>query len=459
MPINRCITLTPLLIVLCTGILISANATAENTLTAEQDHTYMLEQLGIKHLRRGADGDPRSEHAANYDEANANGNMGSLPELLKLQNGTPVTTPEHWWSTRRPEIMALFDQEIYGYTPHTLPAVSWEIKNKIATTKANIAVITHELMGTIDNSTHPAISVSIRLNLTLPAQQKQPVPVVLQHSFDPEVLARLLSRFSPEQIKSFNGNAIPWDEQIIAKGWGYAELISTSVQADSGSGLREGIIGLANKGQPRSPEEWGTLKAWSWAASEALNYFEKTPSVDASKVAIAGHSRFGKTALVTMAYDQRFAAAYISSSGEGGAKLWRRNFGEQIGNIAGSGEYHWVAGNFIRYAGLLTANDLPVDAHQLIALCAPRPVFISSGNNGDQWVDPKGMFLAALHASPAYVLLGKNPLSGDVFPPVGTGLLDGDIAFKQHSGGHTAGPNWALFLAFFDKHIQTQANQ
>ena len=154
-----------------------------------------------------------------------------------------------------------------------------------------------------------------------------------------------------------------------------------------------------------------------------------------------------------MAYEPRFAIAFISSSGEGGAKLWRRNFGEQIGNIAGSGEYHWVAGNFLKYAGPLTANDLPVDAHQLIALCAPRPVFISSGNVGDQWVDPKGMFLATVGASPVYELLGKQGLKTTEFPAIGTGLMSGDLAWRQHEAGHTPGPNWAYFLDFASRYF------
>ncbi|EDY80489.1 hypothetical protein VDG1235_103 [Verrucomicrobiia bacterium DG1235] len=413
----------------------------------------MMEKLGIESLRRGADGDPNSPYAANYDEAKANGHMGSLPDALTMQDGTPVRSAEQWWDARRPELLELFDREVYGRTPAQLPSVSWERSSVVESVKADRPVVTYGLVGRVDNSEYPDISVEIELSFSVPADAEGPVPVILQHAFDPVVLERLLSRFSPEQIKSFRGDAAPWDEQIIAKGWGYAELICTSVQADNGAGLREGIIGLVNKGRGRSPEDWGSIKAWSWAASEALSYFETEELVDAGRVAIAGHSRFGKTALVTMAYDERFAAGFISSSGEGGAKLWRRSFGEQIGNVAGSGEYHWMAGNFIRYAGPLTVDDLPVDAHELIALCAPRPVFISSGNNGDQWVDPKGMFLAAHHAGPVYRLLGRKPLSGDSFPAVETGLLDGDIAFRQHDGGHTPGPNWEVFLAFLERYF------
>ena len=157
-----------------------------------------------------------------------------------------------------------------------------------------------------------------------------------------------------------------------------------------------------------------------------------------------------------MAYDQRFAIGFIGSSGEGGAKLHRRNFGEQVENVAGSGEYHWVAGNFIKYAGPLNAGDLPVDSHELIALCAPRPVFISVGSQQVEggWVDAKGMFLAAVGAGPVYRLLGRKDLGTTEFPPMETALIDGDVAFRQHSGGHTTLPNWPTFLTFAARYIK-----
>ena len=217
------------------------------------------------------------------------------------------------------------------------------------------------------------------------------------------------------------------------------------------------MIGLVNQGQPRKLDDWGVLRAWAWGASRALDYFETDKSVDAKRVGVAGHSRYGKAALVAMAYDPRFAIAYISSSGEGGAKLFRHNFGEQIGNVAGTGEYHWMAGNFLKYAGPLRENDLPVDAHELIALCAPRPVFIGAGaTNGDGWADAKGMFLAEVEAAPVYKLLGKKDLGTSEFPPIETALLDGDIAFRQHSAGHTPAPNWATFLTFASRYVNGQ---
>ena len=219
--------------------------------------------------------------------------------------------------------------------------------------------------------------------------------------------------------------------------------------------MTSGIIGLGNKGQYRKPDNWGALRAWAWGASRALDYFETDKAVDARQVGLEGHSRYGKAALVTMAYDPRFAIAYVSSSGEGGAKLHRRDWGETVENVAGSGEYHWMAGNFIKYAGPLNWGDLPVDAHELIALCAPRPVFIGAGaTQGDGWVDAKGMFMAAAAAGPVYVLLGKKDLGTTNFPPMETALIDGEIAFRQHSGGHTDAPNWPTFLKFADRYIK-----
>jgi hypothetical protein len=247
---------------------------------------------------------------------------------------------------------------------------------------------------------------------------------------------------------------------VLAKGWGYAVLTPGSIQADNGWGLTLGIIGLMNKGQPRKVDDWGALRAWAWGASRALDYFETDKSVDAKRVGLEGHSRYGKATIVAMAYDQRFWIAYVSSSGEGGAKLNRRDWGEVVENVAGSGEYHWMAGNFIKYSGPLNWGDLPVDSHELVAMCAPRPVFISGGaTTGDGWVDAKGMFMAAAGAGPVYKLLGKKDLGTTEFPPIETTLIDGDVAFRQHSSGHTDAPNWPTFLTFASRYYQGPASK
>ncbi|HVP10944.1 MAG TPA: acetylxylan esterase, partial [Phycisphaerae bacterium] len=312
-----------------------------------------------------------------------------------------------------------------------------------------IPVITKKLVGHVDNSADPDITVDIGLTLTTPAKATGPVPVMLQFGF---VFGGARGGRGPAGLPpaAGRGPAGPtWQQQVLAKGWGYAVLATTSIQADNGEGLTKGIIGLVNKGQPRKADDWGTLRAWAWGASRALDYFETDKAVDARRVGLEGHSRFGKATIVAMAYDQRFAIAYVSSSGEGGAKLHRRNWGEIIENVTGLSEYHWMAGNFLKYGGPLNWNDLPVDSHELIALCAPRPVFLSAGaTEGDGWVDAKGTFLAGVAAGPVYRLLGKKDLGTSEFPPIETALVDGDLAFRQHSAGHTDAPNWPAFLTF-----------
>jgi hypothetical protein len=263
------------------------------------------------------------------------------------------------------------------------------------------------------------------------------------------------------------GSDAPATQQLITDGWGFAFLNPTSVQADNGAGLTKGIIGLVNKGQPRKPDDWGALRAWAWGASRALDHLATDRAVDAKRVGIEGVSRYGKAALVTMAFDQRFAVVLIGSSGKGGTTLHRRNWGEAVESLTGSGEYHWMAGNYLRYGasdatfGSRNANDLPVDSHELLALCAPRLTFVSYGipEKGDaKWLDQRGSFMATVAAAPVFQLLGARDLGVGrdyrtaTMPPVNVGLLDGELAWRQHDGGHTDAPNWKYFLSWADKH-------
>jgi len=426
-------------------------------LTAEQDHQRILDLLHITALRRGPDVDPKSPNAANSDESRVT--PYTLPDPLMMKGGKKVTSPELWWKERRPEIVEDFDREVFGRVPKNTPTVSWEGVNTTRESEGGVPVISKKLVGHVDNSAYPLINVDIQLSLTVPADAKGPVPVMMEFGLSPEVWAAIRKRLSAEQLSAFEGTGPTWQQQVLAKGWGYAVLIPTSVQADNGEGLTQGIIGLVNHGQPRKLDDWGALRAWAWGASRALDYFETDKSVDAKQVGIEGLSRYGKAALVAMAYEPRFAIAFIGSSGAGGAKILRRNFGEQVENIASTAEYHWMAGNFLKYAGPLTVKDLPVDAHELIALCAPRPVFISSGSQQVEggWVDARGMFLGAAGAGPVYRMLDKKDLGTAGFPPIETALIDGDVAFRQHSGGHTTGPNWPTFLTFADRYIKGPA--
>lgn len=414
-------------------------------LTTQEDHRRTLALLHLTEIRRGADGrNAEAPNAANYDESKANP-YPDLPDPLKLKNGKKVTKPSVWWNKRRPEIVEDFDREVYGRMPKVTPRVRWEVTSTAIDASGDVPVVVKKLVGHVDNSSYPQVTVDIQLSLTTPANAPGPVPVIMEFGYTG--FPRLAAKQGPPPGPT-------WQQQVLAKGWGYAVLLPTSVQADNGQGLTQGIIGLVNQGQPRKLDDWGALRAWAWGAGRALDYFETDKAVDAKRVGLEGHSRYGKATALAMAYDSRFSMAFVSSSGAGGVKLHRRNWGELVENVAGQSEYHWMAGNYIKYAGPLKWNDLPVDSHELIALCAPRPVFISAGaTNGDGWVDAKGMFMAGAAAGPVYKLLGKRDLGTSEFPAIETGLMDGEVAFRQHSGGHTPGPNWPVFLTFASRYF------
>lgn len=425
----------------------------------------MMHQLGITRLRPGPSGQPGAPNAANYDPAKANP-FPDLPELLTLKNGKRVTTAEQWWSLRRPEIVEDFEREVIGRVPKDVPKVTWSIvSNVVGGLVGNWEANGKRLTGHVDNSACPTINVDLRLTVVTPANAKGPVPVLMMFGgFFGDGLPRPAGSPAPtNRLPEFGGpfKDPPSTEQLLAAGWGYATLNPNSIQADNGAGLTKGIIGLVNRGQPRRPDDWGALRAWAWGAARGLDYLQTDPTVDAKRVGIEGLSRFGKAALVTMAFDPRFAVALVGSSGEGGAKLHRRNFGEAVENLTGSGEYHWMAGNFLKYGaaeasfGTKNANDLPVDAHLLIALCAPRPTFISYGvpERGDaNWLDQQGSYMATVAAGPAFRLLGARDLGVTEdyrtakMPPVNTGLLAGELAWRQHDGGHEDRSNMKYFI-------------
>ena len=419
---------------------------AQTNRKTKWDHENMLAQLGITSLRSGASGTATAPNAANYDESKAV-IFPNLPALLITKGGQQVTSKKMWEKVRRPELFEEFDREIYGRVPSNTPKVQWVVVSTKDDKVGNTDVTVQKLQGIVDNSIFPSIEVKMDLTLTLPKQSLKPVPVIVELSFV------FPAGMRPPVVS--NAPVEPtWQEQVISRGWGYATIIPTSIQADNGAGLTKGIIGLMNKGQNRKPDDWGTLRAWAWGTSRMLDFFASQKQIDAKKIALMGHSRYGKAVAVAMAYDPRFATAFVSSSGEGGLKIHRRNYGEKVENVTGSGEYHWMAGNFIKYGGPLQWSDLPVDAHELLALCAPRPVFVGAGSTGDLWVDPKGMFEACVEADPAYRLYGKTGIERSEFPPIGTGILTGQIAWRQHEKGHTPGPNWPFFLDFAAKHFK-----
>jgi Spy/CpxP family protein refolding chaperone len=411
------------------------------------DHQNMMDQLGITKLRSGKSGS--NQTGPGFELATANPWKDTMPELMKMQNGTPVTRADQW-PARRAELVELFEREVYGRVPEAAKTIkiTWEITG---TTQGNVGgtpTITRQLVGHVDNSSYPAITVNIGTSYTIPANATGPVPVLL--SFDA----------TPQQ-------------DAIAHGWGYGTVNNGSIQADNAAGLRSGIIGLINKGQPRKPDDWGALRAWGWGVGKVIDYFEQHPEagVNPKAVGITGVSRNGKGALVAQAFDERVVVSLVGSSGEGGAKLHRHDFGEAVENLTG-GEYYWMAGNFLKYGtaegklGKKDAGDIPVDSHELIALCAPRLCFISYGveEAGDpKWVGAPGSYMAGILASPAYELLGKkgygvNPADYITAPmPAVQQLVGGDLAWRQHEGGHTQVPNFPAFFDWIGAYIKAPA--
>ena len=493
----------------CAVCLLGAAVYAQEpvTFTADQDHQNMMDQLGIKSIRRGFDADQSSPYAANYDESKANP-YPEIPELMKTNSGKKVKTAEQWWEVRRPEIIEAFESEVYGRLPENIPSVTWTVTAQEIENVGMMRVKAKQLVGHVDNSACPSINVDIKMVVVTPADAKGPVPLLMMFGqaklpnpvvpgaddmavinqtlrsllegdprtaelmkkypawqpFEPANPFAMFSRMSQRAP----GQDPPSTEQLIAAGWGYAMIDPSSIQADNGAGLTRGIIGLVNKGQPRKPDDWGSLRAWAWGAARGLDYLETDPDVDAKHVGIEGVSRYGKAALVTLAFEDRFAMGLIGSSGKGGAALHRRIFGEGLENLTGTGEYHWMAGNYIKYAsvesktGAWTADMLPVDSHQLIALCAPRLVFISYGipEQGDAlWLDQYGSWQATIAAGEAFKLLGakdlgrSNDYRNEPMPAVNEDVLEGELAWRQHDGGHTDAPNMKHFIKWATEKI------
>ena len=476
------------------------------TFNNTQDHENMMQQLGIKKLRPGFSGNNADPNHANYDTTKSDP-CPLLPQILTTNSGTKVTTTDIWWKQRRPELVELFEKEVYGRIPHNVPKVTWKVNVTDREFVNRIPVIAKEVVGHVDNSSYPLINVDIKMVVVLPINVKGPVPVLIMFGFpalpapaqpSPDDLNKLNASLKEMMIKNDPQIKMIFDkypayqpltrlagpnffappktdeeltpqERLLAAGWGYVTIDPGSIQPDNAAGLTRGIIGLVNKGQPRNPEDWGALRAWSWGAARALDYLETDSLVNAKQVGIEGVSRYGKAALVTLAFEPRFAVGLIGSSGKGGATLLRRFFGEAVENLTGGGQYHWMAGNFLKYSaeessfGRKTGCDLPVDSHELIALCAPRLTFISYGipEKGDaNWLDQRGSYKATIAAGAVYKLLGAKDLgvSNDYLkeqmPPVLSGLLDGQLAWRQHDGGHTDAPNFKYFIPWATKFLK-----
>jgi len=377
-----------------------------------------------------------------YDEAKAN--PYPLPDPLVLKNGQPVKDAATWWNQRRPEILEDFRAEMYGRIPEDTPKVTWEV-TATDTNAAGGTAIMKTVVGHVDNSRYPAANPSIHLTLYTPSNAKGPVPMMVVVVAGPGGYGAPRGGTTAPEREPPPGSPL---YQLLAIGWGYGTMEVGPIQNDYSGGLTTGIIGLMSGGQTRKPDDWGALSAWSWGLSRAMDYFETDQAIDARQMGVEGHSRYGKAALLAAALDPRWAIVFPSCSGEGGAKPSRRNFGETVDNVASS---HWFAPNFRKYAGHW--NDLPVDSDELIALVAPRPIFLNGGT-GNPWADPHGAFLAAVAAGPVYRLLGGKDLGSTEMPAPDTALASGDIAFRYHAGGHTDAPDWPAFLQFARRYLK-----
>jgi hypothetical protein len=396
-----------------------------------------------------------SGHISNYDESRIP--PYTLPDPLVLQNGKPVKDADTWFKQRRPEILELYESQIYGRVPKSAPKVTFEIAETDPNALNGLAVYKHLVGHFGDNPDGPKMNV----NLYLPAKTTGPVPVLLHLTFFGSTVSVAAVVPAPAPTpegaagKAGRGGARPGEAgpiaDILGRGYGYAMVRYSEIQADSAGGPGVQKLALAAGQTAPAPDEWGTISAWAWGASRIMDYFETDKDVDAKHVAIIGHSRLGKTVLWIGAQDTRFAVVFSSQGGELGSALGRRDYGETIDDMAQN--FAWqFAGNLQKFVGRW--NDMPVDTHMLIALSAPRAVFISGGS-ADQWTDPKGEFLGEVAAGPVYRLLGKKDLGTADLPPLDTPLINGDLAFLYHTGGHLITPSdWKAFLDFAGRYLK-----
>jgi len=404
---------------------------------------------------------PRSEVAGipvNYDEARVG--TYTLPDPLTLENGKPVRDAKTWYQKRRPEILRLFEENMFGRSPGRPAGMSFEVFDKGTPALDGKAIRRQVTVYFSPNKNGPKMDLLIYL----PPNVSKPVPLLLNISFaansnaldDPgikpgEIWNREKKRVpAPKDGRSGSLKVLPF----IAQGIGVATVYYGDIDPDFLGGTPYGVRALYQKpGQTeRALNEWGAIGAWAWGLSRALDYLETDKNVDAKRVAIMGVSRLGKTVLWAGAQDARFAMVIASCSGEGGASISRRNYGETIKHLTEATRFpYWFCTNYEKYGDRV--NEFPVDAHMLLSLIAPRPVLLQTGDN-DAWADPKGEFLAAVAAGPVFKLLGKQPLGTEQMPIAGQPIFH-TLGYIMHAGGHGTIPtDWDLFLKFMQMHLQ-----
>lgn len=425
-------------------------------------------------------------HVSNYSEDKVA--PYTLPDPLVMADGRKVASSEMWFKERRPEILKFYENEIYGRVPETAPKVTWEVSETDPAARNGTAIMQHVVGRVGDKPDAPKINMTVYR----PANAKGPVPMLLSISFgfvpggrgpapakaaEKSDAQKSDTAKAPEKSDAQKSDASKAEKsdaakappagrgpvfdstgEVLGRGWGYATLTYTDIQPDRLNSSNQGVIGLTLKEGETKPagNEWGSISAWAWGISRAIDYFETDPSVNAKQIAITGASRLGKTVLWAAAEDQRVAAVFSVVSGEMGAALIRRDWGETLDDMAQN--FPWqFCGNMQKWAGRW--NELPVDQHMLIALSAPRPVYVNGGI-GDQWSDPKGEFLSMVAAGPVYRLLGAKDLGVTEVPELDHPIASGDLAFHYHSSGHTAVPaDWQTFLEFAQRHYDSRTGK
>jgi hypothetical protein len=370
-----------------------------------------------------------------------------LPPLLVSAEGRPITTPEEWFHIRRPQILSLFANFVYG----SVPAPESPIRTTVEIVKTNA-----DFMG--GRATRKDVRIhfenekgkaELQILVFTPNNARGPSPMFLLNSFSgTRGDGHDVSPDRPSHLR----NGIPLGD-LLDHGFGFVAVPQDELVRHNEIEFQRGIHPLFYHAGQSFPKayEWGVIAAVAWGASRTMDYLETDPNVDAKRVAIMGHSKMGKATLWTAAQDQRFALVIAAESGCGGAALWKRNYGENMEKMVTRFPY-WLCRNAWRFVN--NEADMPVDQHMLLACIAPRPLYVASGVE-DTWADPRGEYLSAYHASEVYRLLGKRALTSETSPPVGEALIKSDLGYHIRPGGHSVERfDWLKFIEFAEYHFK-----